>query len=116
MVTAMTTQRKVDAIGETVEGDDEIEQSLRLLLTVRKNAIPHRPDLGGKLFELIDAPLSVAKAKAFVLVQQAAKADPRITVIATSVTRTDTSSLTLEVRWHPTATPTTVRSTTITVS
>ena len=112
----MATQRKVGTVGQTVEGDDELEQSLRLLLTVRRTAIPHRPDLGGQLFELIDMPLAQAKAKALILVQQAAAADSRLTVESASVTRTDTSSLVLEVRWHPTATPTTNRTTTVNVA
>ena len=112
----MAQQRKVGAVGESVDGDDELEQSLRLLLTVRRNSIPHRPDLGGKLFELIDLPLPLAKAKAFLLVREAAAADPRVTVESASVTRSELSRLTLEVRWHPTATPTTVRTTEVTVS
>lgn len=111
----MATQRKVGSIGAVVNGDDEHEQSLRLLMTVRKFSIPHQPDLGSELFELIDQPLHVAQAKAPLLVLRAAAADPRIVVESTSVTSQDVGKLTLEVHWHSAAKPAVVRATTVTI-
>ena len=110
----MAIQRKVGMVGETLDGDDELEQSLRLLLVVRKNAVPHRPDIGSELFELLDAPLSVAQAKAPLLVAKAAALEPRLVVDSVTVSSFDIGQLELEVRWHPTNSSAS-RSTTITV-
>jgi phage baseplate assembly protein W len=112
----MATQRKVGTTGASVSGDDELEQSLRLLLTVRRNSIPHRPDLGGELFELIDAPLDVARAKAPLLVLRAAAADSRLVVESTSVTMTTAGELQLEVHWHPASSPASTCTTEVTVA
>lgn len=97
----MSTQRTVGSIGSSVTGDGELEQSLRLLVTVRKGSIPHRPDLGSLLFELIDEPMNRVAAKAPLYVAQAVAADQRLVVDVTEVISVEPGQLELDVIWHP---------------
>lgn len=97
----VSTQRTVGSIGSSVTGQSELEQSLRLLITVRKGSIPHRPDLGSPLFELIDEPADVVASKALLYVAQAVAADQRLVVDSVELVFFEPGQLELEVTWHP---------------
>ncbi len=97
----MSVARKVQSIDRLVAGVDESEQSLRLLLTVRRGTIPHRPDLGGLLHDLVDAPVTVARANAALLVRQSAAGNPQLEIDAVAIQSTGPGEITLAVTWHP---------------
>lgn len=97
----MSRQRKLGSVGVTVSDIDELEQSLRLLLTVPRGSIPHRPDLGGELFELIDAPVDVVRARALPLVVRATASDVRLRIVSVDPTVLSTGAVEVEVVWCP---------------
>ncbi len=94
-------QRKLGSIGGVVTGDDELEQALCLLVGVRRRSVPLSPTKGSLLFELIDEPIDVVRAKAPLLAQQAVAVDPRIELLAVTVSSTGDSWIELELSWRP---------------
>jgi len=52
-----------DAIGEVVEGVDEISQCIILIVKTQKGSDPLRPDFGSDLFLYIDKPINEALPK-----------------------------------------------------
>ena len=93
-------QRKLGSIGGVVTEDDELEQTLCLMVGVRRGSVPLSPTRGSLLFELIDEPIDVVRAKAPLLAQQAVAADPRIELLAVSVVRQGESWIELELDWR----------------
>lgn len=110
----MSAQRKLGTVGSTVREVDELEQSLRLLLTVPKGSIPHRPDLGSELHELIDAPVDTVRACALSLVVRATVPDTRLRIVSVVPTALSSGAVELEVVWSPSGT-TNTRATKVTV-
>ena len=76
---------KLNAMGEVVEGLDDVEQCVRIILTTPKGADPLRPTFGSDLWQYIDYPIDVAVPS---IVREVTEAitlwEPRITL--TSVT------------------------------
>jgi len=53
-------QPKLNEIGSVVEGTDDIDQCVRIILMTRKGSVPHRPEFGSDIWQYIDAPVNVA--------------------------------------------------------
>jgi len=51
---------KLGAIGEVVQGLDDVSQCLRIILTTPKGADPLRPTFGADLWQYIDYPIDTA--------------------------------------------------------
>jgi len=52
--------RKVGSLGEIVEGLDDIDQCIRILLGTPKGAVEHRPEFGCDAWRYLDHPTSEA--------------------------------------------------------
>ncbi|MEI8390096.1 MAG: GPW/gp25 family protein [bacterium] len=53
-------QPKINEIGSVVEGMDDIDQCIKIILMTRKGANPHRPEFGSDIWQYIDAPVQEA--------------------------------------------------------
>lgn len=53
-------QPKLNAFGEVVEGTEEIDQCIRIILTTQKGSVPHRPEFGSDLWKYLDYPVDLA--------------------------------------------------------
>lgn len=110
----VTTQRKLGTIGSAVADDNELDQSVLLLVGIRRGSVPHRPDLGSRLFELIDQPQNVVTARAPGMAREALAIDARIVAEGVEVESVDIGGMVVSVRWRP-ATGGISRSTRVTV-
>lgn len=59
-IAAVDWSLKLNTIGEVVEGLDDVEQCIRIILTTPKGADPLRPTFGSDLWQYIDYPLDAA--------------------------------------------------------
>jgi uncharacterized protein len=93
-ITSMDWSLKVGSVGDVVEGVDDIDQCLYIILTTPRGADPLRPTFGADLWRYIDSPVSVAIPSIVKEVNAAISMwEPRITLQSVSVTQaTDSSS------------------------
>jgi phage baseplate assembly protein W len=109
-------QPKLGFPGERVEGLDEIEQSLRTVLTTPIDSVPSRPGFGSKLFELVDEPVNLVRPKVVKeVVRACAVSEPRLRVVSVEQTFGDDGHLEVEIEWHPTSDPAATRRTTVSI-
>jgi phage baseplate assembly protein W len=89
--------------GELVYGDDELEQSLLIVLKTVMGSVPGRPEFGSKLLDFIDEPVTTVAPGIVREVFRAVKAsEPRITVLAATPLSAEPGTVETEVRWKPT--------------
>jgi len=53
-------QPKLDEIGNIVEGMDDIDQCIKIILMTRKGSDTHRPEFGSDIWQYIDYPVNEA--------------------------------------------------------
>jgi hypothetical protein len=53
-------QPKLNKIGSVVEGIDDINQCIAIILATPKGSVPHRPDFGSDIYKYIDYPVNEA--------------------------------------------------------
>jgi len=53
-------QFKLNEIGSIVEGIDDIDQCIKIILMTRKGSDPHRPEFGSDIWQYIDYPVNEA--------------------------------------------------------
>lgn len=53
-------QPKLNDIGEVVQGIDDINQCIYIILTTQKGSVPHRPTFGSNIYQYIDYPAQEA--------------------------------------------------------
>lgn len=53
-------QPKLNQIGNVVEGIDDIDQCIKIILMTRKGTDPHRPEFGSDIWKYIDYPVNEA--------------------------------------------------------
>jgi len=100
-------QPKLGWPGERVEGLDELEQQLRILLETPLHSVPSLPGFGTKLFELIDEPMSTMKPAVVKEVLRAtAVGTPRIKVLRVDQTYAPDGHVEVAVGWQPADDPT----------
>lgn len=61
-ITYVDWQQKINSIGEVVEGAEEINQSIAIILTTKKGSDPHRPDFGSDIYLYLDYPVNEISA------------------------------------------------------
>jgi len=61
-ITYVDWQQKINSIGEVVEGAEEINQSIAIILTTKKGSDPHRPDFGSDIYLYLDYPINEISA------------------------------------------------------
>lgn len=53
-------QPKLGEIGAVVEGIEDVNQCIRIILMTPKGSDPHRPEFGSDVWKYIDAPVKIA--------------------------------------------------------
>jgi hypothetical protein len=53
-------QPKLNQIGNVVEGIEDIDQCIKIILMTRKGTDPHRPEFGSDIWQYIDYPINEA--------------------------------------------------------
>lgn len=53
-------QPEINEIGNVVEGIDDIDQCIKIILMTRKGTDPHRPEFGSDIWQYIDYPINEA--------------------------------------------------------
>ena len=53
-------QPKLNQIGNIVEGIEDIDQCIKIILMTRKGTDPHRPEFGSDIWKYIDYPINEA--------------------------------------------------------
>lgn len=93
------------AMGEVVEGDDEIAQAVMTALSTQKGSVPREPLYGLDRLELVDEPMTTLAPKATRLVRQCfAISLPRALFLSVEVLDpTEGGRATIRVNWQPTA-------------
>src|ERR1700683_2638011 len=105
-ITSADWSLKLGVIGEVVQGLDDVEQCIAIILTTPKGSDPLRPTFGTDLWRFIDNPIGFAiPAVVREVTGSISMWEPRITLQSVSVTpATDLSSqagahLNRSVRW-----------------
>jgi phage baseplate assembly protein W len=106
-ITSADWSLKLNAIGQVVQGIDDIEQCIEIILTTPQGSDLLRPTFGADLWQYIDNPLTVAVPS---IVREVSAAismwEPRVTLQSVTVTpATDSSSqsdahLNVSVTWQ----------------
>ena len=61
-ITYVDWQIKINSIGDVVEGAEDINQAIAIILMTRKGSDPHRPTFGSNIHLYIDYPINEASA------------------------------------------------------
>jgi phage baseplate assembly protein W len=93
-ITSADWSLKLNAMGQAVQGIDDIDQCIGIILTTPQGSDPLRPTFGADLWQYIDNPLTVAVPS---IVREVSAAismwEPRVTLQSVTVTpATDSSS------------------------
>lgn len=95
-------QAKLGAPGESVEGLEELAQSLSMCIRTPLGSVPGRPEYGSRVHLLIDADISDSRVYGPRYVREAILAClPRIEFVDTRVQQTTPGSTELEIVWRP---------------
>lgn len=89
-----------------VEGLSELHQSIAIVLSTPVGSVAGNPELGSRLDELVDAPVTVVRGRAPAEVQRAlGRWEPRVEVLETIVMpSSDDGHFELEIYWRPAGT------------
>ena len=91
---------KINAIGEVVEGAEEINQCISIILLTPKGSLPHRPTFGSNIHLYLDYPINEAKAN---IIRETIDAitewETRISVNTVNV-EIDTTKILIKVEWQ----------------
>ena len=91
-------QLKVGAIGEVVEGLDDVDQCIRIILTTPQGSLPLRPDFGCELWRYLDAPAQEARPHILrAVIEAIARWEPRVKVSAVDIVELEPGHLTLTI-------------------
>jgi phage baseplate assembly protein W len=86
-ITSVDWSLKLGAIGEIVQGPDDVEQCLQIILTTPKGSDPLRPTFGADLWQYIDYPIDAAIPS---LVREVTEAitlwEPRVKLVSITAT------------------------------
>jgi phage baseplate assembly protein W len=96
-------QPKLGETGAVVEGLDDIDQCIRLIITTPRGSLPLRPLFGCDAWQELDAPVNSAIPNICKAVREALTLwEPRITVIAIRA-KIDESHITITIEWNAVA-------------
>jgi phage baseplate assembly protein W len=99
-ITSIDWSPRLGAIGEIVEGHDDIHQCIRIILITRKGSVPHRPEFGSDWWRYIDYPINQAVPP---IVREAIDAittwERRVSVVSISVA-IDASTVSFTIVWR----------------
>jgi Bacteriophage baseplate protein W len=120
-ITSVDWSLKLGAIGEVVQGLDDVEQCLQIILTTPKGADPLRPTFGADLWQYIDYPIDTAIPS---LVREMTEAitlwEPRVKLVSIAATPDTVAigNLVVNILWRLQlgSMPTPVQTTTVTLA
>jgi len=94
-------QPKIDEIGAVVEGLEDIEQCLNIILNTPQGSDPHRPLFGTNILQYLDSPVNIAVPN---IIREAVEAietwETRIKLLAIRPV-IDGDQITLRIEWQP---------------
>lgn len=99
---------KLGEIGSVVEGAEDVEQCIRILLTTPKGSVPHRPHFGCDVWAQLGRPIMEARPRVVREVVDAVERwEPRATIrnVRVEVDESDSSALLVSVVFHLRETP-----------
>lgn len=105
-ITSADWSPRLGATGAVVEGAEDVEQCIRIILGTPRGTVPHRPELGCDLWRYLDLPLDRARP---LMVREAVEAvqrwEPRAELVSVAAAPDpgDPSALVLEVVYRPRA-------------
>ena len=76
---------KLGAIGQIVEGVDELQQRLRILLFTQKRAIPGNPEFGTAIADFIPDPVGNRARMIAEVLQAVGRYEPNLQVLSVDV-------------------------------
>lgn len=92
-------QVKINSLGDVVQGVEEINQSIAIILLTRKGSLPHRVDFGSNIHLYLDYPINEISAHIIRETTDAiSKWETRIT-ISTVNTEIAENSILINIEW-----------------
>lgn len=102
LVTATDWSSKLNDFGSIVEGVEDIQQCLAIILSTIKGSVPHRLDFGTEIYKYIDLPPQVAiPYLAYEVTSSLEKWEPRAIVDDVDIQPIESHHYSIKVSWHP---------------
>ena len=103
-ITAADWSPRLGVPGAVVEGTEDVEQCIRVILGTPRGTVPHRPELGCDLWRYLDLPME--RARPFMVrevVDAVERWEPRAELLGVTATPDpgDTTVLVVEVAYRP---------------
>lgn len=103
-ISATDWSSKLNALGEIVEGYDDIKQCIEIILLTSKGSVPHRPEFGCDIFKYLDLPANHAVPRLVYEAHEALKRwEPRIDVESVTAEAKEAHHYLLTITWRPKA-------------
>lgn len=103
-ISATDWSSKLNALGEIVEGYDDIKQCIEIILLTSKGSVPHRPEFGCDIFQYLDLPADHAVPQLIYEAHGALKRwEPRIDVESVTAQAQEPYHYVLTITWRPKA-------------
>ena len=101
-ISATDWSSKLNALGEIVEGYDDIKQCIEIILLTSKGSVPHRPEFGCDIFQYLDLPADHAVPQLIYEAHGALKRwEPRIDVESVTAQAQEPHHYVLTITWRP---------------
>lgn len=98
-ITYVDWQPKMNSLDEIVEGADDINQCIAIIILTQKGSVPHRPTFGTDIYKYIDYPVNEAIPNIVREVSDAVTAwETRIT-LNTVIATIKQSAIHIKVEW-----------------
>jgi len=93
-------QPQLNQIGEVVQGIDDINQCIYIILTTQKGSVPHRPTFGSDIFQYIDYPVQEAIPNIIrEVIDAITQWETRVEIIQVTA-ELDESNIKIKVEWN----------------
>ncbi len=101
-ITSAWWQIRLNEFGEIVEGVDDIDQAIRVIILTPKGSDPHRPEFGSDIWQWVDSPVDVSIPNIIREVIDAVTAwEPRARVVAViPKLNDDGAGMIISVKWE----------------
>ena len=91
---------KIGTFGGIVQGLDDIDQCIEILVKTRKGSVPLHPEFGCDAWKYIDAPINIARANIVKEVTDSiTEFIPAIQLVSVTVNLNSNSNLIISIQW-----------------
>ena len=91
---------KIGMFGGIVQGLDDINQCIDILIKTRKGTVPLHPEFGCDVWKYIDSPINIARANIVKeVVDSITEFIPIIQLVSVTVNIQNTSNLVISIEW-----------------